>query len=161
MTQKAKLLVSARRTTLISIIFSFEVIFQFSLFKAKTAVNSPGQLHDPYALGKLLTATLPLSGEAHTKDESALEDDADSAAVTSVTGCIVAASLVDTLVSNPSDYEDPTPSSPSSIATRSPTPPASHSTSIPPPFSRRLATKRTLRLIPSSRPSHEHERNRD
>jgi hypothetical protein len=29
----------------------------------------PGQQHDPYAPGQLLTATLPLSGEAYVKDK--------------------------------------------------------------------------------------------
>ena len=68
----------------------------------------PGQLRDPYAPGQLLTATHPLSGEVYTEGESALEDDADSAAATSAAGSIVAASLGDsiTLVSNPSDFED-------------------------------------------------------
>jgi hypothetical protein len=47
----------------------------------------PGQLHDPYAPGKPLTATLPLT---------ALEDDADSAAVASVTRSIVAVSPLGT-----------------------------------------------------------------
>jgi hypothetical protein len=68
----------------------------------------PGQLHDPYAPGQLLTATLPLSGEAYIEEESALEDDADSAAAASVTGSIIAASVADSItpVSNPGDFED-------------------------------------------------------
>jgi hypothetical protein len=64
----------------------------------------PGPLHDPYAPGQLLTATLPLSNKAYTEGESALEDDADSAAVASVTRSIVAVSPLGdsiTLVSNP------------------------------------------------------------
>jgi hypothetical protein len=46
----------------------------------------PGQLHEPYAPGQLLTATLPLLGETYVEDELALEDDANSAAAASVIG---------------------------------------------------------------------------
>jgi hypothetical protein len=84
-----------------------------NLFVGLASVSDPteahlGQQRDPYAPGELLTATLLLSGEAHTEGESALEDDADSVAATSVAGSIIAALLVDsiTLVSNPGDYED-------------------------------------------------------
>jgi hypothetical protein len=68
----------------------------------------PGQLHDPFAPGQLLTATLPLSDGTHVEDESSLEDDADSAAAVSVAGSIVAASLEDSItpVCHPSDFED-------------------------------------------------------
>jgi hypothetical protein len=68
----------------------------------------PSQEHDPYAPGQLLTAPLPLPGEAYLEDKSALEDDAESAAAMSVAGSIVATSVVDSItpVSYPSDYED-------------------------------------------------------
>jgi hypothetical protein len=61
-----------------------------------------------FAPSQLLTTTLPLSGEAYVKDDSALEDDADSAATESAAGSIVAASVADSItpVSNPVDYED-------------------------------------------------------
>ncbi|KAK1664652.1 hypothetical protein QYE76_052811 [Lolium multiflorum] len=91
-----------------------------NLFVGLTGVSdpkSPQQMHDPFAPGQLLTATLPLTGEVHTEAEPALEDDADSAAAAStaesiatasVAGSIVAASLGDSItpVSNPSDFED-------------------------------------------------------
>ncbi|KAK1665954.1 hypothetical protein QYE76_054113 [Lolium multiflorum] len=93
-----------------------------NLFVGLTGVSDPGeirpsQVHDPFAPGQLLTATLPLTGEVHTEAEPALEDDADSAAAAStaesiaaasVAGSIVAASLGDSItpVSNPSDFED-------------------------------------------------------
>nr|XP_051197077.1 uncharacterized protein LOC127310437 [Lolium perenne] len=68
----------------------------------------PGPLHDPFALGQLLTATRPLSSSAHAEGESALEDDADSAAAVSVAGSITAASMEDSItpVSHPSNFED-------------------------------------------------------
>ncbi|KAK1663288.1 hypothetical protein QYE76_051447 [Lolium multiflorum] len=77
----------------------------------------PGQLPDPVAPGQLLTTTLPLTGEIYVEGESALEDDADSAAMASVAGStatasvagsITAASFGDSItpVSNPSDFED-------------------------------------------------------
>jgi hypothetical protein len=49
-----------------------------------------------------------LSGKAYAEDESALEDDADSVAVASFAGSIIAALVADSiaLVSYPGDYED-------------------------------------------------------
>nr|XP_051205521.1 uncharacterized protein LOC127319584 [Lolium perenne] len=93
-----------------------------NLFVGLTGISDPdetrpSQVHDPFAPGQLLTATLPLTGEVQTEAEQALEDDADSAgaastaesiATASVAGSIVAASLGDSIVpvSNPSDFED-------------------------------------------------------
>jgi hypothetical protein len=58
--------------------------------------------------GQLLTGTLPLSVETYIEDESALQDDDDSVATTSVTGSIIAVSVADSItpVSNPGDFED-------------------------------------------------------
>ncbi|KAK1649498.1 hypothetical protein QYE76_067303 [Lolium multiflorum] len=86
-----------------------------NLFVGLTGVSDPneprpGQAHDPFAPGQLLTATLPLTGEIHTEAESALEDDADSAAAASaagsiatasVAGSITAASLGDSITQSP------------------------------------------------------------
>ncbi|KAK1649430.1 hypothetical protein QYE76_067235 [Lolium multiflorum] len=57
----------------------------------------PGRSHDPFEPGQLLTATRPVTGEVYAEAESALEDDADSAAVAPTANPIVTASAADSI----------------------------------------------------------------
>ncbi|KAK1698321.1 hypothetical protein QYE76_015018 [Lolium multiflorum] len=55
----------------------------------------PGQSHDPFAPGQLLTATRPVTGEVYAETETALEDDAESAVVAPAANSTVASTVVD------------------------------------------------------------------
>ncbi|KAK1699137.1 hypothetical protein QYE76_015834 [Lolium multiflorum] len=55
----------------------------------------PGQSHDPFAPGQLLTATRPVTGEVYAEAETALEDDAESAVVAPAANSTVASTVAD------------------------------------------------------------------
>ena len=61
----------------------------------------PGRSHDPFAPGQLLTATRPVTGEVYAEAESALEDDANSAAVAPIANPIITASAADSVAATP------------------------------------------------------------
>ncbi|KAK1610995.1 hypothetical protein QYE76_034668 [Lolium multiflorum] len=55
----------------------------------------------PFAPGQLLTATRPVTGEVYTEAESALEDNADSAAMAPIADSIITASAANSVVTVP------------------------------------------------------------